>query len=109
VTQGFLLFAHNNERISYVQLAAWQAKRINKWLGKSVSIVTDQQSLDTLTDQSMFDHIILSEVPTSQQRSYNGNKLTFNNTDRCCAFDLTPYDETIIIDTDIVIQSDRLN
>jgi hypothetical protein len=110
MTQGYLLFAHNNEQIPYGLFAVWQAKRIIKWLNKPVSLVTDQQTLDSLNGfESIFDRIIISNNLAKQTKSYNGQSLTFNNIDRCMAFDLTPYDETMVIDTDIVIQSDRMN
>lgn len=116
MSQGFLLFAHDNEQIPYCLMAAWQAKRIHKWLDKPVSLVTDQQSLDNLKTYNLdtvFDKIILSNSNTTQTKLYRGandhQSLTFKNTDRCFAWDLTPYDETIILDTDIVIQSNRFN
>jgi hypothetical protein len=114
MTQGFLLFAHDNEQVHYSLLAVWQARRIRHWLGKSTSIVTDQTSLDNLKSYGIdasteFDHVILSTADTDQQKSYSGNTLTFKNVDRCSAWELTPYDETLVIDTDIAVQSDRLN
>lgn len=112
MTQGILLFAHDNEQIQYSLLAAWQAKKIHKWLNKPVSLVTDQNSLDTLKRynlERLFDHIILSHETTDQQKAYAGQELTFKNIDRVCAYDLTPYDETLVMDTDIVVHSDRLN
>jgi len=110
MTKGILIFAHDNEQIHYSLLAAWQARRIYRWLNVPVALVTDQQSLDNLKLYNIdpnheFDKIILSEVATTQQK----DSLTFKNVDRTDAYDLTPYDETLIIDTDIVIQSDRLN
>jgi hypothetical protein len=112
MTQGILLFAHDNEQIQYSLLAAWQAKKIHKWLNRPVSLVTDQTSLDTLKHyklEHLFDHIILSHETTDQQKNYAGQKLTFKNVDRASAYDLTPYDETLVMDTDIVVHSDRLN
>jgi hypothetical protein len=113
MTQGILLFAHDNEQIHYSLLAVWQARRIRKWLAKPVSIVTDSQSLATLKQHnldSVFDSIILSDAETTQKKIYSpGNSLTFKNVNRTDAYQLTPYDETLVIDTDIVIQSDRLN
>ena len=61
MTQGYLLFAHNNEQIPYGLFAVWQAHRIAKWLNKPVSIVTDHKTLDSLKGlESVFDHIIIS-------------------------------------------------
>jgi serine/threonine protein kinase len=35
--------------------------------------------------------------------------IPFKNLDRCDAYDLTPYDETLVLDIDIAIASDTLN
>ena len=62
MSQGFLLFVHDNEQIQYSLLAVWQARRIRQWLNKPVSIVIDQQSLSNLKNQNLdqeFDHIII--------------------------------------------------
>lgn len=110
MTQGVLLFAHDNEQVQYGLMAVWQARRISKWLNKPVSIVTDQKTVDALgTLSDVFDHVILTDSVSTQSKSYSGTQLTFNNIDRVLAWDLTPYDETLVIDTDILIQSDRLN
>jgi hypothetical protein len=110
MTQGYLLFAHNNEQIPYGLFAVWQAHRIAKWLNKPVSIVTDHKTLDSLKGLvSVFDHVIISNDLGIQTKNYSGQQLTFNNVDRCMSYDLTPYDETMVIDTDIIIQSDRMN
>ena len=112
MNQGILLFAHDNEQVQYSLLAAWQARRIHKWLNKPVSIVTDANSLATLKQHNLdqeFDHIILSDADTTQKKLYTDRRLTFKNVNRINAYELTPYDETLVIDTDIVIQSNRLN
>jgi hypothetical protein len=112
--QGFLLFVHDNEKIKYSLQALWQAHRIKKFLDKPVSIVLDSDTaeflntVDTLWEE-YFDQVIISNVKTSQQRLYLDQHLTFNNVDRSEAWELTPYDETIVIDTDILIQSSILN
>lgn len=114
MTQGVLLFAHNNERINYLLLAYWQAIRIQKFLNKPCSVVTDQNSIQSLVDlnlhpERVFDKIIFNDADTLQKKNYCGTRLTFKNIDRYQSFDLTPYHETLVFDTDIIIQSDRLN
>jgi len=109
-TKGFLLFAHNNEEIDYALLAIWCAKRIHQYLDKPVSIVADQMTIDRLGhNKKYFDKIILSEISYNQKRLYLDRPLHFNNYDRADAWNLTPYEETMIIDTDIVIQSQAMN
>ncbi len=110
MSQGFLLFAHDNEEIDYALLAAWCARRINVYLDKPVSLVTDQATATRLgKNKRYFDQIILSDIPRHQKRRYHDRFLNFNNYDRCHAWDLTPYEETMVIDTDIVIQSTAMN
>ena len=41
--------------------------------------------------------------------SHNSMSLPFYNIDRCDAYDISPYDETILIDADYLIMSDVLN
>jgi hypothetical protein len=114
MSQGVLLFAHNNERINYLLLAYWQAIRITKFLNKPCSVVTDQNSVQSLIELNLdpakiFDKIILNDADTLQKKNYCGARLTFKNIDRYQSFELTPYEETVVFDTDIIIQSDRLN
>ena len=114
MTQGFLLFAHNNEEVDYGLMAVWTAGRIANWLGKPVSLVTDSKTCDQLTEKlpnwrDSFDKIITQESEAVQTKRYLDRQLTFHNLDRISAWDLTPYDETIVIDTDVLIQSANLN
>ena len=116
MSQGFLLFAYNNEELDYGLMAVWTARRIAKYLQKPVSLVTDSKTTATL-DQTLpgwkqyFDQILLQDSNTVQQKRYMdvGKDLTFHNINRVHSYDLTPYDETIVIDTDIAIQSNQLN
>ena len=114
--QGVLLFAHNNEQINYGLLAYWQAMRIRKHLGAGASLVTDQSTVNTMDAMSSnwrdsFDQIIIQESVATQTKKYGShdNQLTFHNLDRSSAWDLTPYEETIVMDTDIVIQTSALS
>jgi hypothetical protein len=112
MSQGFLLFAHNNEEIDYGVLAAWTAKRISQRLDKPVSLVADAGTRKSLEQKGLakyFDQIINSEVGYAQSKRYRDKQLSFHNYDRCNAWELTPYNETMIIDTDIVIQSAAMN
>jgi hypothetical protein len=114
MTQGILLFAHNNDHVNYGLLAVWQARRIQQWLDKPVTLVTDAETIVSLKQlginvRDVFDNCILSETDTTQKRRLGSEFLVFKNTDRSNAYDLTPYDETLIIDTDIAIMSNSLN
>lgn len=115
MTQGILLFAFNNESVNYVEMAVYAANRAKKYLNKPVSIVTSNKQwvLENFSNE-IFDHVIEFE-PTSKQtkRFYDGtndfSKLNWNNSNRANCFKLSPYDETLVIDTDYLISSSFLS
>lgn len=115
MNQGVLVFARNSEYINYGVLACWSANRVKKYLDKPVSLVTDDQTLKNLQDSSInpkayFENVIVTEREDDiQYRRLGTEMIPFNNYGRINAYDLTPYEETLVIDTDILIQSDRLN
>tara|TARA_B110000495_G_scaffold126233_1_gene109847 strand:- start:3134 stop:3985 length:852 start_codon:yes stop_codon:yes gene_type:complete len=112
--QGVLIFARNNAQIDYIKQAHFLAKRIKEYLHLPTSIVTD--SLQYLTDtykdyETVFDKII--EVPYSQspsiKRYYDGSniykQLEFKNDLRTNAYDLSPYEETLMLDSDYIVSN----
>ena len=114
MSQGILLFAHNTANTNYALMAAWTARRVEKYLGVPVSLVTDKDSVISLKDldlapYTIFDQIIYSNEISDQKRPLGDQWVPFRNTDRVSAYALSPYDETLVIDTDIAIASDRLN
>ncbi len=121
MTKGLMIFAHNNEGIDYVKLACATALMIRKNMDvDGITLVTDDTSLNySLTDHEsiakyFFDEIVVYENKKFTKRNYRDHiksdkVLTFYNGDRCEAWDITKYDETIIIDADYLIQDSILN
>ena len=122
MSKGVLLFAHNNQEIDYGFQAVLCAKFIKKNLNVPVSIVTDQGTVDWLNSQDIqykdvFDQIIIHDIKSTNQtnlkRYYDGSlsyKLSnFWNFDRILAYDLSPYEHTLVIDTDLLVVNDSLN
>jgi len=102
MTRGVLLFAHNNPSTDYYRMAAFTASRVNKYLDLPVSVVTDQ---DSISDSIYtFDQTIITSPDTSNSRK----KTPWINKGRFKAFDFTPYDDTILLDTDYMVNSDKL-
>jgi len=117
MSKGVLLFAQNNAEIDYLQLAISAAQRVHKFLDVPVTLVTDNRDylVKTYPDKiEIFDNIIDIKTKLSQKRHfYDGsmttNVLAWNNFTRADAFDITPYDETLLIDVDYLINSTVLN
>lgn len=106
MSKGILLFAFNNE-IDYIKQACFFAITAKEFLDLPVSIVTDDFSYASKFEK-YFDKIILFDnlKETNYKVYFNGTsakKLNFKNSARCYAYDLTPYNETLVIDTDVLL------
>jgi hypothetical protein len=91
MTTGALIFARNNEHIDYVAMAKWSAKNIKRHLGIPTHIVTDET---VVGDNSRY----FSDVGT----------VTWHNLNRMDAYQLTPWDRTLVLDADYVVATDQL-
>lgn len=109
MSNGVLCFAHNNGKINYVKQAELLAKRVKQYLNLPTTIVTSTpQGIDNNT---IFDKVI--EIPdhnSNLKRYYNGSlhhqNLSFKNNDRVRSYELSPYDTTLVLDTDYIICND---
>ena len=130
MSKGILVFARNNAQIDYCKQAYFLAQRAKQFLDLPTTIVTDSTDylLSEYPDaQDVFDKIIsivwkdedLSKDTTKSNheahdiRTYNDGslvekKLQFKNETRTLAYDVSPYDETLILDSDVVICNDTL-
>ena len=116
MSQGVLLFASNNGMVNYVKQAYFLALRISKYLDLPTTLVTDVDVKTKFPDYvSAFDNIILTDpvVNLSNKRYHDGSLsnrvLPFKNANRADAYELTPYDETLVMDTDYIISNNVLN
>ena len=90
MTVGALIFARNNEQIDYVAMAHWSAKNIERHLGIPTHIVTDN-------------------APNDNTRHFTDvGTVTWHNLNRMNAYQLSPWDRTLVLDADYVVASDQL-
>lgn len=120
MTRGALIFAHNNRTIDYALMALISGGLAKKHLDVPVSLVTDITTIDWMKEsniydrsQEVFDKIIEVEKPvTDNQRNLHDGteklRVPFVNSNRSNAWELTPYDRTLLLDSDYFIFSDRL-
>lgn len=121
MNKGILMFAHNSRDIDYASLSLIAGSLAKKNLNVPVSLVTDASTINWMKEsnvidyaESLFDKIIEVDRPgTSNSRIIhdgdNGKYVPFINQDRPNVYDLTPYDRTLMIDSDFLIFTDRLN
>ena len=101
--KGVLLFAFNSPTVDYFKMAVYTAKRANKFLNLPVTVVTDYNTDVTKYDYK-FDNVIFVESNADNTKS----KEVWINKGRHQAYELSPYDETLLIDVDYVINSNQL-
>ena len=65
-SRGALLFAFNSSKYNYAEMAVYTARRIETFLGIPTTLVTDVESVKTIsTDINVFDSIIEVEPDLS--------------------------------------------
>ena len=100
--KGVLLFANNNSQVDYIKQACYLAKKVKKHLKVPVSLVTSDRSRVTdFYPYEVFDKIIEKRSNNKFSKRYNDGalshkKLEFNNDLRPLAYELTPYDLSLI-------------
>lgn len=100
---GALLFAFNNEKIDYYRMAVQTAKRINYFLEIPVTVVTDIN-----VDENNYNYKFDKVIKVTSDLSNSREEQTWINKGRYKAYELSPYEETLLLDTDYLINSDKL-
>ena len=101
MSQGVLMFAFDSGDLRYTDIALWSAGRIQRHLGLPVTLVTDR-SFDS---DCGLDRVVTCESP-----QLNGVKdqAPWKNLDRYRANQITPYQQTLLLDVDYVVCSNQL-
>lgn len=106
--KGVLLFAYDNETIKYTQLAIVCALLVRKHLpGTGIALVTNNPV------EGPFDDIIHVDPGNSGKRTFRNpggevEELTWHNKTRPLAYDLSPFEKTLLIDVDYLMFNDSL-
>lgn len=115
MSRGVVLIARNNKEIDYIAQSVFLAKRIRDYLNLPTTIITDDVGyLEKNNLTEIFDNIIVVDNSNhyTNKKYRDGliyyKSLEFKNVDRSSVYKLTPYDETLLIDTDLIIADDVL-
>ena len=117
MSRGFLIFAQNNEEIDYGRLSLICALMIKRNLKENrVCLATDSSTLEwvkrnygDLFEQAIDDVVFVHDQTNNQKKAFNDSVsttkiLTWRNQSRSSAYDLSPYDETVVLDSDYLVQ-----
>jgi len=102
---GALLYAFDSD-IKYTKIAVECAKRIHQYLDIPVSLVTDETINETVFDQVL----VVGKPATKNYRYWQDTDTTteWYNSGRSGALDVSPYDKTLLVDIDYMINSSVL-
>jgi len=107
MNQGCCIFAFDGD-IDYGPQAVLAANLVKTHLNIPVSLITDIKTLEKI-DTTVFDKTIITEVDDgNNSRVLSGKNIAFKNINRNKIYDLTPYDRTLLIDSDFLVFSNRL-
>jgi len=94
MSQGFLIFAQNNSTDDYAKQAYLCALSGTYSGNKNFTLVTDKQVPQEY--YLVFDRVIVLEEDKAKDSEWKIEN-------RYKAFDLSPYDETIVLDSDVIV------
>ena len=106
MTTGVLIFAYNNEHIDYLALANWSAANIRKHLNLPVCVVTDIK----IPNHYKFEQTIYAQSQSASQRWFADidKTVSWHNGNRVDAYELSPWEKTLVLDADYVVASNQL-
>lgn len=115
--KGIVIFARNNGYLDYVKIACASAGFARKNLKgfDEICLITDTTILHPELVEKHFDRVILSnsfqpENTRLFKDTANGPEYApFKNMGRSEVYELSPYEETLVIDCDYFIMSDTLD
>jgi len=121
MNNGVLIFAQNSKELDYALMALISGTLAKKNLNVPVSLAADTHTINWMKQSniyaeaiSVFDKIIEIDVDRSNNirniKDGTENKtVPFKNAGRFSAWKITPYDRTLLIDSDFLIFSNSLS
>lgn len=100
-SKGVLLFAFDTASVKYTEIAIRCATLIDKTLGLPTTIVTGHDEKIDYPESNIIR--VNSKAGNSRFDSAAGKKVEWRNFGRYLAYSLSPYDETILLDSDYLV------
>lgn len=124
MTRGIVMHAYNNDQVDYSLIALCNALAIKSNMNVPVCLITYSGSIDWLIESQgkavvdkAFDEVVIKDNPEDLKVSkrrfsdtpHTAFTLPWYNTTRADTYELTPFDETLLIDSDYLIMDKTLN
>jgi hypothetical protein len=102
-SRGVVLFAFNTDVVDYVAIAEQSARLIHRTLNLPVTLITDKETITEYIDQT-----VIVENNVNNVRKGYANLTAWRNGNRYQVYELSPYDETLLIDSDYLMLDQSL-
>jgi hypothetical protein len=103
-SKGVVVFAFNTSHVDYVALADETSKLTSHHLKLPITLVTDYNSKPKFD----YDKIVRVNSQSGNTRTDNGVTKEWRNFGRYMAYELSPYDTTILLDSDYLVLDQSL-
>lgn len=108
MSKGVVIFAYNS-KLNYVSIATVAALLVKKHLDLPVTLITNTTDLDyDVFDQVIFENLESNNFNRTFRFRNTKENMPWHNQNRSSAYDLSPYDQTLLIDADYLIFNDNL-
>ena len=104
MSRGVVVFAFNTDTVDYVKIADQTSQLARLYLDLPITLITDHDA-DPLF---RYDNIITID-PQGDTFKTDDHTKRWRNFGRHHAYSLSPYDETILLDTDYIVLGNSLN
>lgn len=105
-SRGVVVFAFNSENVNYVKIANQTSLLIEKNLKLPITLITDS------TEHIEFDYdrvVVVENKHDNFRYSQHNEIVQWRNLDRYKVYELSPYYETLLLDTDYLVLDNTLN
>ena len=123
MTAGVVFFAYNTPHIDYLKLAVLAARYVKRNMpDREICLITDRGSWAWFSNSPLgthanknFDNVVLLDAdPTENKRRHRDSPYTefisdFKNGNKHLVFDHTPYDQTLLLDIDYIVQNNSFD
>jgi len=105
MSSGVLIYCFNSDQISYHRTTNFCIQLIKKNLSLPVTVVTNSATKDNINGA---DSLVVIDNQKNNQRFYKDRTVPWYNLERSSAYEHSPYDNTILLDSDYFVYTKNL-
>lgn len=105
MSAGVLIYCFNSEKVKYHTVTNFSIQQIKLHLKLPVTVVTNKDTQKYIVGA---DNFVVVEHQKGNRRVYRDQVVDWFNLERSSAYDYTPYETTILLDSDYFVYTNNL-